>query len=342
MVSKKPLLIYTHGAGRLGNQLFAYGHFVAFLEEYYGEFDFINLACAPYAPLLEHTANKSQCSYPTHHRQLRWLIALTSALKAHSSSGFLSEMQTKLLVNCSRLLHGYGQIVPCHQSILALDLYHWSFVAGERRDYLDLGHPETVQALKHHTISVLGGWGIRSWTLFEKHSAAVRAALAIHPQFRTPAQQFVTTLREKYDFLIGVVIRQGDYRTSGKLYQQFLFETQQYVRWMRDALDVFAEKGRIGFIVASDEVQQPETFTDLPIHFATGRAVGTGHYVENLVELSHCDLIMTPATTFGAWAAFAGNCPILPLIDASQPITAGGVIPYSKAFSRFEELGTRI
>jgi hypothetical protein len=342
MVSKKPLLIYTHGAGRLGNQLFAYGHFVAFLEEHAGEFDFINLASAPYASLLEHTAHTSLCSYPTDHHQLHWLTSLTTTIEAQSTSGFLTDVQTKLLVNSSRLLHLYGQLSPYNQSILALDLYNWSLIAGQRRTHLDLSHPETVQSLRQHTISVLGGWGIRSWELFEKHSTAVRSALAIHPQFRVPAQQFVATLREKYDFLIGVVIRQGDYRTAGELYQRFLFESQQYVQWMRDALDVFAGKGRVGFIVASDEAQQPETFTGLPVHFATGRAVGPGHYVENLVELSLCDLIMTPATTFGSWAAFAGNCPILPLVDPSQTITPDGATPYLEAFKCFEALGTRL
>ena len=48
-------------------------------------------------------------------------------------------------------------------------------------------------------------------------------------------------------------------------------------------------------------------------NFATGEAVGPNHYLENLAELSICDAILTPPSTFSTVAAFLGNTPLVPL-----------------------------
>lgn len=341
MKTVKPLLIYTHGAGRLGNQLFAYAHFVAFFAEYPGEFDFINFAFIPYAGLLRHTYLQPACVYPTQHHRLSIIHKLAPLIEAKASSGFSSTLQMKLIVNCARLMHCYGEWAPQARSLLAKDIYYWSFILGQRIEALDLDSPEAVVLLRSKPISVLSGWGIRCWSLIEKHGEAVRAAMVLHPQYEAIAYPFIDRLRNQYDFLIGVVIRQGDYRSSGEVFQRFLFETDQYVRWMQQAHQVYADSGKVGFVVASDEPQAIEAFSGLSVHFGTGKAVGTGHYVENLLELALCDLVMTPASTFGAWAGFWGNIPIIPLCNASETITMDSAQPYFSAFKLFDEMGNK-
>jgi hypothetical protein len=337
----KPLLIYTHGAGRLGNQLFAYAHLVAFLLEHPDEFDFINFSFIRYAGLLKHTYNCPTCTYPTQHQRLSFLQKLAPVIETKASSGFSSTLQTKLIVNSVRLFHSYGAWSPKAQSLLVRDIYYWSFIAGQRIDTLDLALQETVTLFKNKPISVLSGWGLRSWSLLEKHSTGVREAMALHPQYEDIAYPFMNGLRNQYDFLIGVVIRQGDYRSSGELFQSFLFETDQYVRWMQEANQAYSDKGKVGFVVTSDEPQDREAFDGLNIHFGTGKVVGMGHYVENLLELSLCDLVMTPASTFGAWAAFWGNIPIVPLYDTSKTITMESTLPYMDAFEIFDTIGNK-
>jgi hypothetical protein len=225
----KPLLIYTHGAGRLGNQLFAYAHLLAFLEEHPDEYDFINFAFIPYSTFLAQKSHALAFTAPGRKRSL--LRYLASIVEVDPSKGKTSVFQEKVIVNCARLFHGYGVIAPQGQSLIARDIYHWSFIAGERLDYLDLALPQTVERLQGKDFSVLAGWGIRSWSLLEKHGNAVRAELAVHPQYSAIARTFVDNLRQSYDFLIGVAIRQGDYRSSGELYKRFLFESDQYATW---------------------------------------------------------------------------------------------------------------
>jgi hypothetical protein len=335
----KPLLIYTHGAGRLGNQLFAYAHLLAFLAEHPDEYDFINFAFIPYSTFLAHRSHASSFAIPGRKRSL--LRYLASIVEVDPSKGRTSILQEKVIVNCARLMHGYGAIAPQGQSLLAGDIYHWSLIAGERLDYLDLALPQTVERLNSKDFSVLAGWGIRSWSLLEKHGDAVRAELTVHPQYGAIARAFVDNLRQTYDFLVGVAIRQGDYRSSGELYRRFLFESDQYALWIQQAMVAFADRGRVGFILTADEPQNQEQFGE-NVHFSTGIAGGKGHYLESLVELALCDVLMSSASTFGGWAAFWGNLPVIPLSGANQVIQADGVMHYLDALKQFDEMGNKL
>jgi hypothetical protein len=335
----KPLLIYTHGAGRLGNQLFAYAHLLAFLEEHSNEYDFINFAFIPYSTFLAHRSHASSFAMSGRKRSL--LRYLASIVEVDPSEGRTSAIQEKVIVNCARLMHGYGAIAPQGQSLIVRDIYRWSFIAGEHLDYLDLALPQTVARLQSKDFSVLAGWGIRSWSLLEKHGDAVRAELAVHPQYGAIARTFVDDLRQNYDFLIGVAIRQGDYRSSGEIYKRFLFESDQYAAWIRQAALAFADRGRVGFILTADEPQKQKQFGD-NVHFSTGIAGGEGHYLESLAELAMCDVLMTCASTFGGWAAFWGDIPVIPLHDSSQVIQADSAMHYLEALKQFDAMGNKL
>lgn len=342
MTHDKPLIIYTYGSGRLGNQLFSYAHFVAFLSENPERYNFINLGFIPYAELFKKTSENLYCTYPTKHNSFVLLKYLAPILKAKSNSKLLLNFQEKLIVNIIRLIHGYGSISPQYQSLIVNDIYNWSFIAGKRIQYLDLALPETVNYFSNKNFTALAGWSIRSWSLLEKHKNFVREALAFHPRYIDIAQPFINDLRHKYDFLIGVAIRQGDYRSSGEIYKRFLFEVDQYVDWIQQAKDVFAHKGRIGFVLTADEPQDPEIFTGMNVHFSTGIAGGEGHFVESLIELSLCDMVMASGTTFAAWSAFSGDIPFLPLHKPNQNILEKDAVSYFEALKLFDTLGNKI
>jgi len=72
-----------------------------------------------------------------------------------------------------------------------------------------------------------------------------------------------------------------------------------------------------GFLIASDETQDPTKFDDKRYHFATGEGIGSNHFLESFVELSLCDLVLTPPSTFAVFAAFLGDIPIVPLTENS-------------------------
>lgn len=317
-MSRKPLIVFTHGGGRLGNQLLSYAHLIAFLEEYPGRFDLLNVAFWPYAHLLKNTADVPACTHPTSHnrftalRLLHDIIRSLGRLKRRFSGPYLVRHTWPVL------LHRWGTYLPRAQSLLAGDILDVKGVHAVRRPPLDLASREAVDVLSRKSVTVLGGWGIRSWPLFEKHQGAIRTALAISPRFQKMADAFIAKLRAHYDLLIGVVIRQTDYRhiKGGRHF----FETPRYVRWMQEAASVFGAGKQVGFVVASDEVQDSALFEDVHAHFAPGEAVGPGHYIENMAALAACDLILSPLSTFSAWAAFLGDTPLLQLKTTEQEI----------------------
>jgi hypothetical protein len=59
-------------------------------------------------------------------------------------------------------------------------------------------------------------------------------------------------------------------------------------------------------------------FAGLPCFFATGTLNAGGHWFESWVELSQCDVIVTPPSTFSATAAFVGGVPLWPVLSADQ------------------------
>src|ERR1019366_8455995 len=114
---------------------------------------------------------------------------------------------------------------------------------------------------------------------------------------------------------VGVHIRQSDYRQwdNGRFY----FSTAQYAGWIRQLVDLHPGR-RIAVVVASDEWQDPAQFAGLPIYPATGNPNAGGHWFENWIELSLCDIVVCPPSTFSATAAFLGEVPLWPVMAEDQ------------------------
>jgi len=317
MKQDKNLIIFTHGGGRFANQLFSYAHLIAFLAENDYKYDLINLSFCPYAHLLENTSKNLACTFPTKHKQWQALQKLKDILQ------FLPDK----ISNSGRIRNNI--VAPDIQSIIAQDVSGLKDIPGKQKDKFDLNNPDDVDLLNQAKFTLLAGWKVRSWLLVEKHQHTVRECLALKESHAATATKFIQELRQKYDYLIGVLIRHYDYRFM--LEGKYFFETQQYIDWIQQAQDLFGTSSKVGFVVASDEPQYFELFKYLNVNFATGIAVGKGHYLESMAELSQCDMIMTPPSTFGVWAAFLGDIPILPLCDPSQVVSKQNLL-YNNIF----------
>jgi len=92
----------------------------------------------------------------------------------------------------------------------------------------------------------------------------------------------------------------------------YFIESGGYVRSMRQVVDLYPDDD-VGFVVVSDEPQDATKFPELEVYMGTGFATGSGHYIENMFELSRCDAVMSVPSTFSAIAAFLGNIPIFPI-----------------------------
>ena len=302
----KQVAIFTHGGGRLGNQLLNFSHLIGWVEENQEKVELINMAFWKYAGLFQGTESNLLCMYPV-------MSDANSLVKAGQSIARILQKNR----------YGNGT-----RTIRRLLKYVFRIPSIERNDtqtpYIDIGDESFNSRVMGHRVILIGGWGLRNWRLFAKHQEKVREFLAPARLYEVTASSFIETLRHKYELLIGVWIRQDDYRIweNGK----YFFETDVYISWMKNVLHLFRNR-QVGFVVASSDQQLPDRFKGLDCHMATGEMTGRGHFFESLVELSLCDLVMSPPSTYGAWAAFMRNKPLLPLLDRNQDIDTRMILP---------------
>lgn len=214
-----------------------------------------------------------------------------------------------------RAIHTLGQTTPGWQAIALND------AKGER---VDLQGSSFLAQVKQNAVTTCSGWEYASWPLVAAHQQELRRLFAPSPDYAAPPQDFITSVRGAYDVLVGVLIRQSDYREwmGGK----YCFATTQYVQWMRQVMDLHPGR-RVGFVVAADERQDPALFAGLPFHFTSGAVNTGGPWFRSWVELSLCDFVLSPPSTFSATASFVGGRPLWPLSDLAQTLNFDQMLP---------------
>jgi len=305
---RRHTIIYTHGAGRLGNQVLRFVHWIAWLREQAGDIEIVNLAFWPYASLFSLWRQHPGCVFPVRSGRADSLAQKRSTWPAAWRAW--SEDRSRL----PRLVQAAGQRLPGWQAI-DLDI--------TREESLDLDDPDLPGRIRQRRVTTCCGWKIASWPRVAAHEAALREFFRPAPEHAQPALDFIAALRERYDVLVGVLIRQTDYQEwhDGRFY----FSTGQYAGWLRQLVDLHPGR-RVGFVIASDERQDAQLLTGLPAHFATGTLNVGGHWFESWVELSLCDLIVSPPSTFSATAAFLGGVPLWPVVGSTQVMAFDQVI----------------
>lgn len=298
-------LVYTHGGGRFGNQLLNYMNLLAFQIEH-PDFDVYDGAFLPYADL-----------YDADEMALLSLKNLSKpverAVYAFCGGGIGGRIG-KAISDRIRLksIHLAADILPSAQSIIGGEIYLGFDLPGDQYEIFDLADKSNVEQLRERESSVVAGWWVRCWSLVRAHHDTVRVQLQPDDQYVVPAQKYVSTLREDFGVLVGTLIRQDDYREWRD--GQYFFTSEQYKFWMELFGEQYPEQS-IGYLIASDEEQSEELFAENKFRFGTGEAVGPNHYLENFAELSLCDVILTPPSTFSVTAAFFGDVTVVPLYD---------------------------
>jgi Glycosyl transferase family 11 len=314
------IIIFTHGGGRFGNQMFSYAHLLAFAFEHQN-IDFINMACWEYADLLAVGQIDFLCTkYLDKNRHYSWrlLYLFCKYLFIKNDTVFKN-----IIIH---LLYFYGgnYFAKYYQAQSLLLKKPWTnekLLIAKALSNLDLANYESFDLINQANLTILSGWGICDWKFVEKHQVEIRSFLQINKKYTEISQSFISSLREKYNLIIGIMIRQGDYQQweGGKYY----FATKKYIDWINQINNIFEHEGKskIGFVIASDTKQDPNDFKNSNIHFTTGIAGGQGHYIESLSQLSLCDAVVSPPSSFSMWATFLGNIPFVALNTPEQVIT---------------------
>lgn len=174
----------------------------------------------------------------------------------------------------------------------------------------DLNSEEFVGLVGSGKNVFVKGWGFRDGLESAPFRDEIVAYFKPVDCYRIPAEDSVKLARSMAPLVVGVHIRQGDYRhwEGGRHF----FETSVYVSLMRgyDRLKL----GNVAFVVSADEKLRPDDFKGLKVVFAPGNPVSDMH------ALSLCDKIFGPLSTFSGWASFYGKVPHL-FIDGDSKVS---------------------
>lgn len=155
------------------------------------------------------------------------------------------------------------------------------------------------------------GWLFRNPVGLEKYRERIRDYFAPRSDIDQNVHETVTALRSQYRTVIGVHIRQGDYRDwRGGAY--FLPQTR-----VREILNEYLKERRLEsshscFLITSDGPIDTDVFSGLNIH------VNHGDVVEDLFLLSSTEAVLGSNSTFGAFASYLGNIPFIVMQEDSM------------------------
>jgi hypothetical protein len=138
----------------------------------------------------------------------------------------------------------------------------------------------------------------------------LRSFFALAEPYASNVAQLVDRARVGCDILIGVHIRQTDFKehAAGRYY----FTTADYARLMQHCQRLF-HPAKVGFLVVSDEPHDSSDFPSLRC------AVGSGVDIEDMYCLGGCDYIVgSIASSYSVWPAVLFQKPTFRMASAHE------------------------
>ena len=138
------------------------------------------------------------------------------------------------------------------------------------------------------------------------------------------AEAMMTEIRKTSDFVVGVHIRHGDYKTfeNGRYY----YTLEEFHHFMLQIKQLYCNR-RVAFFISSNEAFSTDIFEGCTCYRFQKEPSGD---ILDLHTLSLCDRIFGPWSTYSRWAAFIGEVPLCCIKEKGQSIT-------KKDFSRITD-----
>lgn len=129
------------------------------------------------------------------------------------------------------------------------------------------------------------------------------------------AEKMMSEIREKADFVVGVHIRHGDYKTfyNGKYY----YSLEEFHQFMLKIQQLYSDK-RVAFFISSNEAFSTDLFSGCTCYRFGKEPSGD---ILDLHTLSLCDRIVGPWSTYSRWASFIGEVPLCFIEERNQDFT---------------------
>ena len=132
----------------------------------------------------------------------------------------------------------------------------------------------------------------------------IRKLLSPENSLQKFSEERVGKLKQKFELLVGVHARRGDYRhfLDGIHFHCW----SRYKKWIAQVKNLLElEFGRqVGFLLCSDETPPVEEFGELPVFYFRN-----SDPMIDLHALSLCNYIIGPPSSFGTWVSFHGKVP---------------------------------
>ena len=126
------------------------------------------------------------------------------------------------------------------------------------------------------------------------------------------AESMISNIRREADFVVGVHIRHGDYKTfyDGRYY----YTLEEFHQFMLRIQTLYADK-QVAFFISSNEAFSVDIFEGCKC-FRFGKEPSGD--ILDLHTLSLCDRIIGPWSTYSRWASFIGEVPLCFIKDRNQ------------------------
>ena len=269
------MIILTSKYGQLGNRLQLFAQFIAFSIE--NGRPIVNAAFSEYSNLFESTSNDILCRYPARR------LTLPGGEKAAEFTYRILQP----LVRKQRAERIFGKKIRVVTS------------TDPKREFR-LDDPSFLESIHDSWIVLANGYYFVDYNNLLKHADRVKQYFRPLEKHIRNIERIINTARQSCDILIGVHIRQGDYRTY--LGGKHFFDISDYVNIMRKTIPLF-ENRKIRFLLCSDSPLNEADFSGLEI------TLGPNHIVEDMYSLARCDYIIGPPSTYSRWACFYGDVP---------------------------------
>jgi hypothetical protein len=295
------MFVITNKTGQLGNRLFLFSHFIACAIE--NNFTVVNPTFEEYAAFFKTTSKDIFCRYP----QSKSLLCKSKIARKLSLK--LTQKLTNQLAK-NQVYNPYLRVIKLENPNLELDF-------GKQIFCLD--NPSFVKTINPNQTTFVHGWLFRDYSNLGKHADTVRSFFEPLDIFQNNVIKLVKKIRKEADILIGIHIRQEDYKNF--LSGRYFYKIETYMQIMKSIEGLFYNKN-IAFLICSNSKQNEEYFSGFHSFF------GTGHLIEDLYSLAQCDYIIGPPSTYTMWASFYGKVPLYRIFDTTKTPTINDFIAF--------------
>ncbi len=277
MLGIHKLLVICCDYGRLGNRLHTHANALAWCIE--NNYNLINLSFSDYAELFK---NSPKHNYGNVHQNENF------AFKLLSTRLFRNFLKRLLLSDkwLERLTWIINQIIS--------------------KNNVALQESDLSRQINQKKINLIKLWNIDCSNSIKIHQNKLREYLKPNKRFVATAEKIIDELRLKYDCVVGVHARRGDYATylDGIHYHSW----ESYLHWANQTKQILKKSGKknIGIAICSDEMPPSSVPNNEDVYFSSNN-----DFMVDIHLLSKCDYNLGPPSSFGTWISWFGKVPRL-------------------------------